>query len=207
MTLQSLDTLIYKGKVHKLLSNPIDTYLKNHCKESYFFVMRDTACSKGYNSEWEIIGKKLYLTSFYGRCLETDPEKINEKRIEYLEMLESRSNEKDGYSKNLLARLSKNPHEFFASKMVSLEDLSGSNDKVFASWYTGTLSTMYGKSIRISNWLYYEKNLYMEFKDGIVQNMRREKNNEYINKKNLIIKVNLRDIKKFSRKNLNSGME
>ena len=54
---------------------------------------------------------------------------------------------------------------------------------------------------------HYEKNLYMEFKDGIVQNMRREKNNEYINKKNLIIKVNLRDIKKFSRKNLNSGME
>ncbi|MBN1182182.1 MAG: hypothetical protein JXB49_07835 [Bacteroidales bacterium] len=71
MTAQTLDTLVLNGEEVSIATEPFAQYLNKFKKRPTFFP-KDTGCSRGYYSTWEVKDEKLFLIGFEGRVVDWD---------------------------------------------------------------------------------------------------------------------------------------
>lgn len=62
MTVQALESLIYKGEQTWMTTEPLNQYLVT--RESVQFESHSTACWRGYYGSWEIVDDQLFLIGF-----------------------------------------------------------------------------------------------------------------------------------------------
>jgi len=71
MTAQAMDLLILNGEEVYMATEPFAQYLNKYKKRPTFFP-KDSGCSRGYYSTWEVKDEKLFLTGFEGRIVDFD---------------------------------------------------------------------------------------------------------------------------------------
>jgi len=59
MTAQAGERLIYKGKENWMAAEPLYQYLQN--RKDIKFIAPSSACWRGYNGDWKVKNKKLFL--------------------------------------------------------------------------------------------------------------------------------------------------
>jgi len=84
-TIQENDLIIYKGDTLQLNVYPLEMLYNNPLERPKFFGDKkgcfNTACWRGYQAEWQIIGGQLYLTNIYSCCYREDKIKANLKNL------------------------------------------------------------------------------------------------------------------------------
>jgi len=65
MTAQSMEQIIYEGKLMYMAAEPLEQYIAD-LPDPIEFIAPNTACWRGYFGEWEISDDNLYLTGFTG---------------------------------------------------------------------------------------------------------------------------------------------
>ena len=63
MTAQAAERIVIVDDKYMLLSNPLESYLK---QKEFNFDIQSTACWRGYIGTWELKNNELHLIGFYG---------------------------------------------------------------------------------------------------------------------------------------------
>lgn len=71
MTVQSTDTVIFRGKTWKMRTCPLGPFLKRHRPEVQFERQR-TDMFQGYTAHWEFSESRLYLQRIIGEIRDAD---------------------------------------------------------------------------------------------------------------------------------------
>jgi hypothetical protein len=168
MTAQFHEKLIWKGEEFGMASEPLALYLKR-VKERVEFVFCNTACWRGYEGTWEITDNRLFLTDLQGEVLVTDIKKLNQEK----------KKAEDFYNKGMLTQeekiklLREVKTVLTVAADASVSTLFPGQDKVFAEWFTGEIRIPQGKMLEYVHMGYqslYEKDVYLEFKSGMLVN-------------------------------------
>ena len=84
-TAQIPDLLIYNGDTLSIFENPLEQLYENDSIRPDFFGDKEgcisTACWRGYQAEWIIIEKQLFLTGIYSCCYREDKIKADLKQL------------------------------------------------------------------------------------------------------------------------------
>jgi hypothetical protein len=85
-TAQAPDKLIYKGDTLLLFANPLEELYTNNSSRPKLFVggnstCASTGCWRGYQAEWTILNKQLYLTGIFSCCFYEDGLKADLKAL------------------------------------------------------------------------------------------------------------------------------
>lgn len=83
---QAPDKLIYKGDTLLLFTNPLEElYINNSLRPKLFeyqgTICASTGCWRGYQAEWTILNKQLYLTGIFSCCFHEDGIKADLKTL------------------------------------------------------------------------------------------------------------------------------
>lgn len=174
MTAQIQELLQFEGKSYGMANEPLNQYfVKNEI--DIRLNAPHTACWRGYCGEWEVVDNKLYLTQLTGSGVIKDKDKFRAERLALRHKL------KEGLitpieNGKLLKEAEK---QSFIPIQLSLDTLFHSNDKVFASWYTGTLRAPFGQLLEYVHAGYesiYEYDLLIDIKEGVVVNIWEKQN-------------------------------
>jgi hypothetical protein len=174
MTAQFQENLIFKGKKYGMASEPFNQYLSKN-KLAIRFTNLCSALWRGYMGSWLIEDDMLFLTSISGRGLILNKEKYREGKLALRQKL-----------KVGLITPSQNGHllkaleeECFEEIELSLKSLFHTEEKVFASWFSGKLYVPYGMMLQYVHMGYesvYEKEMIFTITEGRVTGLEKRKN-------------------------------
>ena len=137
MTAQNMEEISYKRKKYRMAAGPFNAYLKKHGIQT---VSWSTANWRGYHGEWKIKNGRLYLAAI---------------------------------SASIPKKTSKGGHSLQSGDdrlSVGLDYFFPNQKEVFAEWFSGQIRIPTGKMLAYIHMGYesiYEKDLIIEFKDGI----------------------------------------
>lgn len=173
MTAQTGDIMYYEGNKYFMASEPP---LNPSAAEKYDirFIWQSTACWRGYQAEWEVKDKQLFIKSVKGRADVTDKEKFRQIKRELRKLL------RDGViSPAENGQLLKESYKDLSVQQdVDLTFLYGADQPVFASWFSGTIRIPRGRMLEYVHMDYFsvfEENLCLTFKNGMLLKARVEK--------------------------------
>ena len=138
MTAQNMEEISYKRKKYRMAATPFSVYLKKHGIQT---APISTANWRGYHGEWKIKNGRLYLVFMSAR--------IPKKASKGGHLLQS-----DG-----------------DCVRVGLDYFFPGKKEVFAEWFSGEIRIPTGKMLAYIHMGYesiFEKDLIIEFKDGIM---------------------------------------
>ena len=173
MTAQIGDILYYEGNKYFMASEP-PLNPSAAVKYDIRFIWQNTACWRGYQAEWEVKDKQLFIKSVKGKAEVTDKKKFRQIKLELRKLLR-----KGVISPAENDHLLKEGHKDLSVKQeVDLIFLYGTNQPVFASWFSGTIRIPRGKMLEYVHMDYFsvfEENLCLTFKNGILVKARVKK--------------------------------
>jgi hypothetical protein len=162
MTAQAREILKYNNQEYFLNCLPFSQYIdKNNLKHIPTF--SNTALWRGYMGKWEITENKLYLTDISGSGILYNFEKNEKERKELERKMEKAKTFEE--MKLLQEQIDRLHHQKSSERDFSLKSVFNSDEKVFASWYSGIMtvssgnmsqythsgfSTIYGDELSIS---------------------------------------------------------
>ncbi len=185
MTAQQGERILYQGKEHWMMSEPLSSYLS---KQPHIqFHPLNTACWRGYVGHWEIRDNRLWLlaldTGIFGFLLNTkklqadilDIESFRQERQRLRQQMREghlTSNENQRQLKALKKRLT-------VTQEVSLQTLFQEPGPIFANWFDGVICLPQGKCLEYVHMGYasvYEEEIFLQFKEGVLLKHWRQKN-------------------------------
>lgn len=145
MTAQIPESLLYKGKQHRMITDHLlDMYYSQKGLELYFSP-GNTALWRGFLGSWEIRSdNKLYLNDLEGQTTAFDHFKYKEKRRELRALLRA----KEITPQELQQKLKLVKRECLVEVVLTLKAVFNSDQPVFAEWYTGRLVLQSGNQIK-----------------------------------------------------------
>ena len=170
MTAQSMEILVFNGESLSMASEPLSQYFQKN-NISIRPVFQNTSCWRGYFGEWEIIGDKLFLTKLQGRAYLLDKIKYQEKKSELRRKMKAGIITTQEYGQQLqkLRKSCLNDTEY------TLEKFFPGQEKVFAEWFSGTITVPQGNLLQYIHAGYasiYEKSLLLELDAGVLINQQ-----------------------------------
>lgn len=178
MTAQFKEKLTYKGTVLYMAAEPLQQFLFiNKIELRMDFTC--TALWRGYMGSWEIVDDKLFLTSISGHGQILNKEKFREGKLALRQKLKAGliTPSENGH---LLKALEEDCYDEIN---LSLKTLFHTEEKVFASWYTGILNVPHGKMLQYVHLGYaskYEKEMTFTINEGIVTGFETKENKPWI---------------------------
>lgn len=174
MTAQIRETLIYKGEKYNMAAEPFGSYLHIN-KIDLRLKVPNTALWRGYVGNWEVYDNKLFLTNIEGSGKIKNDEKFRKGRLELRGKIKQGliTPQENGH---LLKKLEE---ECFEDIDLSLNSLFNSDEKVFASWYSGIIRCPHGELLEYVHMGYeseYEYNLFIKIENGIIVSEDKFKN-------------------------------
>ena len=173
MTAQIGDIMYYEGNKYFMATEPP---LNPSAAEKYEirFIWQSTACWRGYQAEWEVKDKQLFIKSVKGTAEVTDKEKFRQIKLELRKLL------REGVISPIEnGQLLKESYKDLSHEQdVDLSFLYGADQPVFASWFSGTIRLPRGRMLEYVHMDYFsvfEENLCLTFKNGMLVKARVEK--------------------------------
>lgn len=168
MTAQIPESLLYKGKQHRLITDYLlNVYFSQKGLELYFSP-GNTALWRGFLGSWEVqADNKLFLIDLEGQTTAFDHFKYKEKRRE----LRAQHRAKEITPVELQKSLKLAKEDCFVEVVLTLEAVFHSNQPVFADWYTGPLVLQSGNQIKYVHLGYesvYEHTTRLKVVNGLV---------------------------------------
>lgn len=166
MTAQAREVLIYNSEEYGMASEPFAQYMALK-KFNIRLKSPHTALWRGYFGKWEIEENKLFLTDISGHGVLKNDEKYKTGRLELRHRLKQGliTPQENGHL------LRKFEQECFEKINLSLMAFFNSEEKVFASWFSGKIYVPFGEILQYIHIGYasiYEKEMIFSIKEGVV---------------------------------------
>ena len=224
--------MLYNGKLYDLFCNPLESYYnEDNPRPKYYFGDKlagwSTACWRGYRAIWAIEDKKLYLLDIIPCFCLSDSAIITDDVLKQLKKylpehvlsklnkLSGKKYERRRFSyefQGILTDREYRDYRFLISSCSNEEftkaDLEKffpdkfADGKVFADWFTGTLSIPQGEIIEYVHMGYnsvYEKEILIEIHNGkvdtimIIENKPRNIPDNFVNIYGILIDFSIPD--------------
>ena len=174
MTAQQREILLYQDKHFGMACEPLSQYISKH-KIDLRLRPRSSMCWRGYHGKWEIIDDQLYLIQLTGHGVIQNKERFKAGRLILRKKMKQGliTPQQNGH---LLKELKQ---DCFEPIDLSLKTLFKSDDKVFASWFTGVIPCPHGDLLQYVHLGYhsvYEYTLLLTVHEGMIVEIKNVEN-------------------------------